>query len=46
MKRGFDRFEIDDFRDSQWQSETSSRSRESRRSQWTPEHPHIPLTLT
>jgi len=31
MSRGFDGFEIDDFRDSQWQSETSSRSRESSR---------------
>ncbi len=29
MSRGFDGFEIDDFRDSQWESETSSRSRES-----------------
>jgi DNA-binding transcriptional MocR family regulator len=31
MSRGFDGFEIDDFRDSQWQSEPSSRSRESSR---------------
>ena len=31
MSRGFDGFEIDDFRDSQWESEPSSRSRESSR---------------
>ena len=31
MSRGFDGFEIDDFRDSQSQSEPSSRSRESSR---------------
>ena len=31
MSRGFDGFEIDDFRDSQWQSEPSSRGRESSR---------------
>jgi DNA-binding MarR family transcriptional regulator len=31
MSRGFDGFETDDFRDSQWQSEPSSRSRESSR---------------
>ncbi|MGB7846206.1 MAG: hypothetical protein WBL63_11365 [Candidatus Acidiferrum sp.] len=31
MSRGFDGFEIDDFRDSQWQSEPSSRSQESNR---------------
>ena len=31
MARGFDGFEIDDFRDSQWQSEPSNRSRESSR---------------
>jgi len=31
MSRGFDGFEIDDFRDSQWQSEPSSRSRDSTR---------------
>jgi DNA-binding MarR family transcriptional regulator len=31
MSRGFDGFEIDDFRDSQWQSEPSIRSRESSR---------------
>jgi len=31
MSRGFDGFEIDDFRDSQWQSEPSSRSPESSR---------------
>jgi hypothetical protein len=31
MSRGFDGFEIDDFRDCQWQSEPSSRSRESSR---------------
>src|ERR1700730_1317553 len=31
MSRGFDGFEIDDSRDSQWQSEPSSRSRESSR---------------
>jgi hypothetical protein len=31
MSRGFDGFEIDDFRDSHWESEPSSRSRESSR---------------
>jgi len=31
MSRGSDGFEIDDFRDSQWESEPSSRSRESSR---------------
>jgi hypothetical protein len=31
MSRGFDGFEIDDFRDSQWESEPSSWSRESSR---------------
>jgi hypothetical protein len=31
MSRGFDGFEIDDFRDSQWQSELSSRREESTR---------------
>jgi hypothetical protein len=31
MSRGFDGFEIDDFRDSQWESEPSDRSRESSR---------------
>jgi hypothetical protein len=31
MSRGFDGFEIDAFRDSQWQSEPSCSSRESRR---------------
>src|ERR1700730_196990 len=31
MSRGFDGFEIDDFRDSQWQSEPHGRSRESSR---------------
>ena len=31
MSRGFDGFEIDDFRDSPWESESSSRSRESSR---------------
>ena len=31
MSRGFDGFEIDDFRDSQWPSEPSSRSRDSTR---------------
>ena len=31
MSRGFDGFEIDDFRDSQWQSEPSSSGRESSR---------------
>jgi hypothetical protein len=31
MSRGFDGFEIDEFRNSQWQSEPSSRSRESGR---------------
>ncbi len=31
MSRSFDGFEIDDFRDSQWESEPSSRSRESTR---------------
>jgi hypothetical protein len=31
MSRGFDGFEIDDFRDSPWESEPSSRSRESSR---------------
>jgi hypothetical protein len=31
MSRGFDGFEIDDFRDSQWESEASSRGRESTR---------------
>jgi hypothetical protein len=31
MSRGFDGFEIDDFRDSPWGSESSSRSRESSR---------------
>ena len=31
MSRGFDGFELDDFRDSQWQSEPSSRCRESSR---------------
>ena len=31
MSRGFDGFEIDDFRDSQWESEPSSRSRDSSR---------------
>ena len=31
MSRGFDGFEIDDFRDSQWESEPTSRSRESSR---------------
>src|SRR5271157_4591747 len=31
MSRGFDGFEVDDFRDSQWESEPSSRSRESNR---------------
>jgi hypothetical protein len=31
MSRGFDGFEIDDFRDSSWESESSSRCRESSR---------------
>jgi hypothetical protein len=31
MSRGFDSFEIDDLRDSQWQSEPSSRNREASR---------------
>ena len=35
MSRGFDGFEIDDFRDSQWESEPSDRSRESSRGRGT-----------
>ena len=45
MSRGFDGFEIDDLRDSQWQSEPSSHSRESSRGRGNSSQPEAGVKI-
>jgi hypothetical protein len=45
MSRGFDGFEIDDFRDSQWQSELSSRREESARGRGSSSQPEASVRI-